>query len=395
MSDKPETNTYISHKLAALFGYIALLAILCFAVWKGGNIWIERVVNSENMQVSEAITKTINEKAKLDLFMPEMVFINIDSSQKKGLTDSIKKQIAVALAKRYTSNEKVNPGTLAFQPFFIFPDSADKQGNYKLTKAQLEELKNHIVFLASQVDKAVSETKSEVNKEIDRINTWVSIWIGVLSIFGTIIPLFYNYKNNEDLKQIKDDAGKAKDKANQAHELIDSHHENLGKLKTIGEELGKLTQSYDTLKENITTATTNSTTALTNATNAQTAANRAERLVTVLNSLSKIKDIDAIHLLYNHQPIRTLKEYLIEIHQNLNNGADLFNEPMMRDIFRQLSVRLYLLNTNGIPGAANFDLLNNFVLDLHPLITQVFTQQSFTQALQLLNTLNNNLITEQ
>src|SRR5690606_22055323 len=155
----------------------------------------------------------------------------------KKLTESFKKEISIVLTKKYLSNEEVNPEEISFQPFFVFPESADSLGYYKLTKVQLEDLKNHIVFLTTQVDKAVTQTKDEINKEIDRINTWVSIWIGVLSIFGTIIPLFYNYKNNEDLKKIKEDAGEAKNKSDKAHNLIETHKEDLGKIKEVSKDL--------------------------------------------------------------------------------------------------------------------------------------------------------------
>jgi hypothetical protein len=117
------------------------------------------------------------------------------------------------------TNEKVNPKETSFRPFFLFPESVDSSGNYKLTKAQLEDLKNHIVFLTNQVDKAVTQTKDEINKEIDRINTWVSIWIGVLGFLGVFIPIVINYKASEDIKEIKSDANAAHIKADAANTM--------------------------------------------------------------------------------------------------------------------------------------------------------------------------------
>jgi hypothetical protein len=323
--------------------------------------------------------------------MPDIVFINMDSAHKKQLNDSISKQIATVLTKKYLSNQNVNPSDINFQPFFVFPDSVDTKGNYTLTKTQLDELKNHIQFLTSQVDKAVTATKDEINKEIDRINTWVSIWIGVLSIFGTIIPLFYNYKNNEDLKQIKEDASDAKTKAENADKLITKHQPDLEKIEGISSELGTLKESFNGIRNDIVTAQTNAGQALTNANTASATANRVGLLVATLNDLSKIKDIDANFLLYNNQPFETLRSYLVEIHLNLTNCSELFAEAIIRDVLRQLALKLHLIAPSGFINPNNFTILNQFALDISNILAVPITQDSFNDALALLNTLNNNL----
>jgi hypothetical protein len=391
MSTSEEKKTSVFDRFSIKVGYIALLCLVVFAVWKLGNVWIERVVNTQQQQVSQTIINTVNEQAKLDLLMPDIVFINMDSAHKKQLNDSISKQIATVLTKKYLSNQNVNPSDINFQPFFVFPDSVDTKGNYTLTKTQLDELKNHIQFLTSQVDKAVTATKDEINKEIDRINTWVSIWIGVLSIFGTIIPLFYNYKNNEDLKQIKEDASDAKTKAENADKLITKHQPDLEKIEGISSELGTLKESFNGIRNDIVTAQTNAGQALTNANTASATANRVGLLVATLNDLSKIKDIDANFLLYNNQPFETLRSYLVEIHLNLTNCSELFAEAIIRDVLRQLALKLHLIAPSGFINPNNFTILNQFALDISNILAVPITQDSFNDALALLNTLNNNL----
>lgn len=373
-------------------GYIGLLCFVVFSICKLGNIWIERVVNSQQEQVSQTIINTINEQANQNLLLPEIVFINTDTIAKKHLTESFKTKIAAVLSKKYLTNEKVNPKEISLQPFFVFPESADSSGNYNLTKAQLEDLKKHIVFLTNQVDKAVTQTKDEINKEIDRINTWVSIWIGVLSIFGTIIPLFYNYKNNEDLKKIKEDAGEAKDKSDKAHTLIETHREDLAKVKKVSKDLAKIKTDFDGFKTEVETAKTSSTEALGVANNANVMATKVEKLISTLNDVSKIKDLDASFLLYNDKPFETLKSYLSEIHTNLLNCSDLCNEPIIKDVLRQLSLRIHLLSISGfIKNPRIFELLNQFALDLSNRIGQPFTFETYNEAIGLLNSLNKNL----
>jgi hypothetical protein len=373
-------------------GYIALLFFVVFAIWKIGNVWIERVVNTQQEQVSKTIINTINEQANQNLLLPEIVFINTDTITQKRLTESFKTEIVSVLSKKYLTNEKVNPKDISVQPFFIFPESADSSGNYKLAKSQLEDLKNHIVFLTNQVDKAVTQTKDEINKEIDRINTWVSIWIGVLSIFGTIIPLFYNYKNNEDLKKIKEDAGEAKDKSEKAHNLIDTHKEDLAKVKEVSKDLATIKTDFDGFKYEVETAKVSSTEAMGVANNANVKATKVEKLISTLNDVSKIKDLDASFLLYNDRPFETLKSYLIEINTNLSNCSDLCNDPIIKDVLRQLSLRIHLLSISGfIKKPRIFELLNQFALELSNRIGQPFTVETYNEAIGLLNALNENL----
>lgn len=373
-------------------GYIALLCFIVFAIWKLGNVWIERVVNTQQEQVSQTIINTINEQANHNLLLPEIVFINADTIAKKQLTESFKTEIVSVLSKKYLTNEKINPKEITFQPFFVFPESADSSGNYKLTKSQLEDLKNHIVFLTNQVDKAVTQTKDEINKEIDRINTWVSIWIGVLSIFGTIIPLFYNYKNNEDLKKIKEEAGEAKDKSEKAHNLIETHREDLAKVKEVSKDLATIKTDFDGFKNEVETAKVSSTEALGVANNANVKATKVEKLISTLNDVSKIKDLDASFLLYNDRPFETLKSYLTEIYTNLSNCSDLCNDPIIKDVLRQLSLRIHLLSISGfIKNPRIFELLNQFALNLSNRIGQPFTVETYNEAIGLLNVLNENL----
>jgi len=390
-SSKSTSQKALDHILKKL-GYIALFCFVVFATWKLGNIWIERVVNTQQEQVSQTIINTINEQANLNLLLPEIVFINIDTTAKKQLTDSLKSEIVSVLSKKYLSNEKVNLKETSLQPFYIFPETADSLGYYKLTKAQLVDLKNHIVFLTNQVDKAVEQTKDEINKEIARINTWVSIWIGVLSIFGTIIPLFYNYKNNEDLKNIKEAAGEAKDKSEKAHNLIETHREDLVKVKEVSKDLATIKTDFDGFKNEVITAKVSSKEALGTANIASAKASKVEKLVTTLNDVSKLKDLDASFLLYNNKPFETLKSYLLEIHTNLSNCSDLCNDPIIKDVLRQLSLRIYLLSISGFIKNPNiFELLNQFALELSERIGQPFTAESYNEAIGLLNTLNVNL----
>lgn len=395
MSSPTTTNQKASDHILKKIGYLALLCFFIFAIWKLGNIWIERIVYKQQEQVSQIIVKTINQQASQNLLLPKIVFINTDTISKRQFIETFKTEIISILSKKYLSSKDVSPKEITFQPFFVFPESADKLGNYKLTKSQLDDLKNHIVFLTNQVDKAVAQTKDEISKEIDRINTWISIWIGVLSIFGTIIPLFYNYKNNEDLKIIKEEAGEAKEKSRKAHDLIEEHKEDLAKVKEVSGDLALIRSDFDGFKNEVLTAKVSSSKALQVSKSVTKKVNKVEKLISTLNDVSKIKDLDASFLLYNDRPFETLKSYLTEIHNNLSNCSDLCNNPIIRDVLRQLSLRIHLLSISGfIKNPQIFELLNQFALDLSNRISEPLTVETYNEAIGLLNTLNENLETE-
>lgn len=88
-------------------------------------------------------------------------------------------------------------------PFIIYPSEKDNNGNIVLQPKDLNNIKRHIEYLTTEVDKAVSDIKEELGHDIERLNLWTSIWIGILSLFGTIIPLFFQYQTQSKFKEIK------------------------------------------------------------------------------------------------------------------------------------------------------------------------------------------------
>lgn len=82
------------------------------------------MISRQQQQVSQIIINTVNEQAKLDLLMPDIVLINMDSAHYKQLNDSISKHITTVLTIKYLSNQKVNTSKKEKKStLFIFPDS--------------------------------------------------------------------------------------------------------------------------------------------------------------------------------------------------------------------------------------------------------------------------------
>ncbi|MDB4902573.1 MAG: hypothetical protein JWQ63_1854 [Mucilaginibacter sp.] len=230
------------------------------------------------------------------------------------------------------------------------------------------------------------------------------------------IPIVINYKATEDIKIIKEDAVKARtdsenalseislvkkesELASQQVEFAVSNSEkaNLGAQTAIFNSANAVTKATEAsvISKNALVesgiAKGNSTTAINEAKEASKRALHVEQLLTSLNDISKIKDIDGSFLLYNDNPFETLKSYLKDIYSSLNNSSDIFDKPIIKDIFRQLSLRLHLIAPYDFIEPQNFDLLNTFSLDLSNLINVPLTEDSFMMALSFLHTLNTNL----
>jgi len=392
MSTTGNNTISMSKKLATKIGYFLLIAFLIILFWVLRDRKVDKMISEQQIQVSQIIINTINEQAKIDLFKPDLVLVDMDSTHKKQMNDSLYKRLSAVLISKYLGNNKVNPADLNFQPFYVLPDSVDKNGNYNLTKKQLEELRNHIQFLTAQVDKAVLSVKDEVGKDIDRLNTWVSIWIGIIGFLGIFIPIVINYRTTEALNDIIIKADMVEVKVDEVKSYIDKNKKHIEELKTIPPELEGLKQSFDGFKGEVTIAKETSKEALEKADAASTTANKVEILVATLNDLSKIKDIDATFLLYNNKPFETLSSYLVEIHLNLSNCSELFAEPIIKDVFRQLALKLHLVAPSGFIGPADFDLLNQFALDVSKIISQEISKEKYNELIVLLGQLNSSLI---
>ncbi len=194
------------------------IILVVFSVLIGIVIWqcqINTLQNRQQKEASEIIANVIQEQSKKDLLLPKIVFINIDSSVKKEIDKKLTEQISDLLTKKYLNDDKTEFKDINLKPFFVLPKT-NKQGNYVLSEMQLNELKNHIDFLVKQVDIEVDRTKEEVGRDIDRLNMWVTIWIGVIGFLGIFIPLIINIDTAKSAERAIEKSNEAEIKSNEA-----------------------------------------------------------------------------------------------------------------------------------------------------------------------------------
>jgi archaellum component FlaC len=75
---------------------------------------------------------------------------------------------------------------------------------YKLKQEDLDKFNDHIDYLSDKVEGEVKRTQENNQYDIDRINTFLAIGIGLLAIIGGLLPLVINFFSRESLDKRMD-----------------------------------------------------------------------------------------------------------------------------------------------------------------------------------------------
>jgi hypothetical protein len=85
------------------------------------------------------------------------------------------------------------------------PLTKDKNGNYILSAGDWHRLEDYIIYQSQRNESAIQLSQTEISQDVERLNMWISIWIGILGLFGAIIPFLVNFAATKDFdKKIKD-----------------------------------------------------------------------------------------------------------------------------------------------------------------------------------------------
>src|SRR5690606_11082073 len=279
-----------------------IIVLVIVSVLAGIAIWHYRLSDLQNKQqkeVSEIIANIIKEQSNKDLLLPKIVFINVDSLAKKDLDEKLITKITDLLTTKYLADDKTQFKDIDLKPYFVLP-KADKQGNYVLTETQLNELKNHIEFLAKQVDLEVDRTKEEVGKDIDRLNMWVTIWIGVIGFLGIFIPIIINIDTAKNAERAIEKSNEAETKSNDAIGKINAAQNKIDKIEGIEIKVNEAENKIDGIVSKVNEAETKSnhiekkaSEASEKAENALNESKETKNVLTVMSAIGSLKDIDA------------------------------------------------------------------------------------------------------
>lgn len=369
------------------------LVIVC--VLAGIVIWqcrLNTLQNRQQKEVSEIIANIIKEQSKKDLLLPKIVFINIDSLAKKDLDEKLTARITDLLTTKYLADDKTQFKDIDLKPFFVLP-KADKQGNYILKESQLTELKNHIEFLTKQVDLEVDRTKEEVGKDIDRLNMWVTIWIGVIGFLGIFIPIIINIDTAKSAERAIEKSNEAETKSNDAIGKINAAQNKIDKIDGIETKVSEAESKIDGILSKVNDAETKSSEASTKAENALSKIKETENVLTAMSAIGNLKDIDTTTLQYINNPIEVVIKTLHSIHLGLSNCNNQSDNEIVKDCLRQLGVKLQLLTFFKFMKREQTELINVFVKSVSDKLNNDYGETKFNEILAELKTLAINLNT--
>lgn len=367
------------------------LVVICVLV--GIVVWqcqLNSLKNRQQKEVTEIISNIVQEKAKNDLLLPKIVFINVDSTKKNELDKKLTEQIADILTTKYLADDKTKFKDIDLKPFFIFP-KANKQGNYVLTETQLNELKNHIEFLAKQVDLEVDRAKEEIGKDIDRLNMWVTIWIGVIGFLGIFIPIIINIDTAKSVERAIEKSNEAQTKSIEAIGKIDAAQTKIDTIEGIEKKVNDAETKLNDIVTKSDEAKKNATKASEKAESALNKTKETENVLTAMSAIGNLKDIDTNTLQYISNPIEAIIKTLHSIHSGLSNCNNQTDNTIVKDCLRQLGVKLQLLTFFKFMKREQTDLINAFSKSISDKLNSGYDKSKFDEILDELIILTENL----
>ncbi len=317
------------------------------------------VVNNYEKERDEATTKTISQilsqESKAHPLLPDVLVINVPADDKKQISDLIKNEVTKYLIDRYTKSN-VDTSQLEIYPYVSF---LEKTSNNPITGEQVEELKKHIQFLVSNCDKAVEDSKRNIDTEISKINTWVTIWIGVFGLLGIFIPIVVNLKSFDALKEIET-------KANAAEKKITDHKDDIEAIAGIKEDVAEAKTAIDTINLSLPDLATKSELAIQASTNAISLSQTNQRMLVALESISKLGKLENIVIYGGANRNQLLHSLLTSILRSFRTITDNHGEDFYRDFLSELCDRLSeLARATIVRGRINTVAISDFAFFLN------------------------------
>lgn len=374
---------------------MVVFVLLAIVVWQ----YRLSVLNDrQQKEVSVVIHNVVQEQAKKNLLLPQIVFINADSSKKKELNEKLIEQISSALTKKYLTNDTTNFSDIELKPYFVLPTSKNKNGSYNLTEAQLTELSQHLDFLTKQVDLAVNSSKDEIANDINRLNTWMTLWIGIIGFLGIFIPIIINIDTSKSAEKATEksdlaskNAGIAIATLGKVQTEVDKIPDIEQKIKDAEKSLGEIKKTSDTVEKKSDAADLKAIDAAGKAKDALDQSVKTESILAAINAIGNLKDIDINTLQYISKPMNVVIKTLRSIHAGLTNCINQTDHPVVKDCLRQLGVRLQILTFFKFMKHDNTEMINIFSGVVSDKLNNNYSKQNFEAILTELKTLADNL----
>jgi len=342
-----------------------ILTILIFISAIGLVLWqwnIKNIYSDQHIEISNIIDSAVQKHSENGLLLPDIILIKTDSLNKEELSNSLTFEIKSYMRDRFMKNNNLTIQNLDIKPFYVLPDKPNQDGNYLLTKLQLEELKSHIDFLTKQVSLEVSRTKEEVGKDIDRLNTWMSIWIAVIGFLGIFVPIVVNLDVIKSADEAKENADEAKSESAIAQEKSDNAKKvsdiALTKIDAAQEKIKKvedIEKKVDDIEPKIEKAEKGARTALLES-------EKTKRGLEVVHSINRLNLVDSpllMRLRGKSEKIQLITNVFKQLHRALKNSQENYNDNFIRDLLLQFVGKLRSISLFKFVNASQTRDLNH------------------------------------
>lgn len=237
---------------------------------------------------------------------------------------------------------------------------------YKLREEDLQKFNSHIEYLTDKVESEVKRTQENSQYDIDRINTFLALGIGLLAIIGGLLPIFVNYFSKENLEKrmsifedtcrgITDTATEAKEHANSAKEKAEKAIAN---IEGIDKQVNAANESYQNLITELEPLKAD-------VKNVKKAAEKIPYIdiLGFQNAVAKLTSTDAMKLFVGDERIKWIIGYLenlilaIDSFDDVSHSFETYNENNLKGFLRiisELRVALFLGPIRRIPDGKSF-----------------------------------------
>lgn len=305
-----------------------------------------KVVNRYDKERDEATTKTISEilkqESKAHSLLPDVLIINVSSKERQLISDSIRMEVSKFLVDRYT-RKNIDTSQVEIRPYVSF---LEKDNNKAITVEQIAELKKHIEFLVENCNKAVEDSKRNIDTEISKINIWVTIWIGVFGLLGIFIPIVVNLKSFDTLKEIET-------KANAAESKISEHKDDIEAIAELKTDVADATKDIAEINTALPALRTQSETAFKNSKFASDQSELNNRILIAFNAIGKLKKLERVIFLNRDNPIPLIHSYLSSVLNILRTIDNNHGQHFYKDLLEELKERLFELSYTTVIGSRN------------------------------------------
>ena len=304
------------------------------------------VVNSYEKERDEATTKTISEILRQESnshpLLPDILVINVSAKDQKQISDSIKKEVSKYLIRRYTL-KSADTSKIEIHPYVSF---LEKSNDKPITGEQVEELKKYIEFLVSTCNKAVEDSRQNIDTEISKINTWVSIWIGVFGLLGIFIPIVVNLKSLDTLKEIET-------KADAADKILTEHEDDIKAIAGIKKEVADAKTDIKTISDAMPTLTQQSNSAKADSETAIKQSQLNNQMLIAFNAIGKLKKIEKVISISRDNPVPIIHSYLSSVLNILRAIENNHDNHFYRELLEELKERLLELSYTTVIRSRN------------------------------------------